>query len=183
MACERKRNYGRICEKSWFNIDILVFRSIVEILDHIIGIAYIRQLVAQYVKGRDSDPITGLIHPVLSVPGTKPVAKLLKELQDRGDHAAIVIDEFGGVSGFVTIEDLVEEIVGEIWDEDETKVKKIIEEDYRSFVVHGSAEVSAIEELIGRKFEDLNCSTAAGFGRGAPRSCPGAWRSFRCVWN
>lgn len=131
-------------------------------IDHIIGIAYIRQLVAQYVKGRDSDPITGLIHPVLSVPGTKPVAKLLKELQDRGDHAAIVIDEFGGVSGFVTIEDLVEEIVGEIWDEDETKVKKIIEEDYRSFVVHGSAEVSAIEELIGRKFEDLNCSTAAG---------------------
>jgi putative hemolysin len=131
-------------------------------IDHIIGIAYIRQLVAQYVKGRDSDPIAGLIHPVLSVPGAKPVAKLLKELQDRGDHAAIVIDEFGGVSGLVTIEDLVEEIVGEIWDEDETKVKKIIEEDSRSFVVHGSAEASAIEELVGRKFEDLNCSTAAG---------------------
>jgi CBS domain containing-hemolysin-like protein len=131
-------------------------------IDHIIGIAYIRQLVAQYVRGKDSDSIAGLIHPVLSVPGTKPVAKLLKELQERGDHAAIVIDEFGGVSGLVTIEDLVEEIVGEIWDEDETKVKRIIEEDSRSFVVHGSAEVSAIEELIGKKFEDLNCATAAG---------------------
>jgi putative hemolysin len=131
-------------------------------IDHIVGIAYIRQLVAQYVKGKDAEPITGMIYPVLFVPGTKPVAKLLKELQERGDHAAIVIDEFGGVSGLVTIEDLVEEIVGEIWDEDETKVKKVIEEDAGNYIVHGSAEISVIEELVGKNYEDLNCSTTAG---------------------
>lgn len=118
--------------------------------------------MAAYVKGRESDPITGLINPVLFVPGTKPVSKLLKDLQERGDHAAIVIDEFGGVSGLVTIEDLVEEIVGEIRDEDEAKVSKIIEEGPGSYVVRGSTELSRFEELAGRKFENLNCSTAAG---------------------
>jgi putative hemolysin len=131
-------------------------------IDHIIGIAYIRQLMAEYLKGKESDPIAGLIKPVLFVPGTKPVAKLLKELQERGDHTAIVIDEFGGVAGLVTIEDLVEEIVGEIRDEDEAKISKIIEEGPRGFVVRGSTELSRFEELTGRKFENLNCSTAAG---------------------
>jgi len=133
-----------------------------EDLDRIVGIVYIRQLLAQYVKGREGEPITGIIRPVLSVPETKPVSKLLKELQDRGDYTAIVIDEFGGVSGLVTIEDLVEEIVGEIWDEDEVKVKKIIEENPRTFVLHGSAEVFDIEKLTGKTFDEWNCSTAAG---------------------
>jgi putative hemolysin len=131
-------------------------------LDHIVGIAYIRQLMAEYAKGKESDPIAGLVNPAMFVPGTKPVSKLLKELQERGDHTAIVIDEFGGVSGLVTIEDLVEEIVGEIWDEDEAKVNKVIEEGPKSFVVHGSTELSRLEELTGKRFEDLNCSTAAG---------------------
>jgi putative hemolysin len=131
-------------------------------MDHIIGIAYIRQLMAELVQGRESQPIAGLVNPVLFVPGTKPVSKLLKDLQQRGDHTAIVIDEFGGVAGLVTIEDLVEEIIGEIRDEDEAKISKIIEEGPRSFVVRGSTELSRIEDLTERKFEGLNCSTVAG---------------------
>jgi len=131
-------------------------------MDHIIGIAYIRQLMAQYVKGRESDPITALINPVLFVPETKPVSKLLKDLQERGDHTAIVIDEFGGVAGLVTIEDLVEEIVGEIRDEDEAKVNKVIEEGPRTFIVRGSTELARLEELADRKFANVNCSTVAG---------------------
>lgn len=131
-------------------------------MDHIIGIAYIRQLMAELIQGRESQPISGLVNPVLFVPGTKPVSKLLKDLQQRGDYTAIVIDEFGGVAGLVTIEDLVEEIIGEIRDEDEAKVSKIIEEGPRSFVVRGSTELSRIEELTDRKYDDLNCSTVAG---------------------
>jgi putative hemolysin len=133
-----------------------------EDMDHIIGIAYIRRLMAEYVKERESDSIAGLINPVMFVPGTKPVSKLLKELQERGDHTAIVIDEFGGVAGLVTIEDLIEEIIGEIRDEDEAKVSKVIEDGPRSYVVRGSTELPRLEELAGRKFENLNCSTAAG---------------------
>ncbi len=131
-------------------------------IDHIIGIAYIRQLMAEYAKGRESDPILSLVNPALFVPETKPVSKLLKELQERGDHAAIVIDEHGGVAGMVTIEDLVEEIVGEIRDEDEAKVSKIIEEGSKSFVMRGSIEISRFEELVGRNYEQLNCATVAG---------------------
>lgn len=131
-------------------------------IDHIIGIAYIRQLMAEYVRGKDSDPIAALINPVLFVPETKPVSKLLKELQERGDHAAIVIDEYGGVAGLATIEDLVEEIIGEIRDEDEVKVSKVIEDGPRTYMVRGSTELSRLEELTGRKFEYLNCSTVAG---------------------
>ncbi len=131
-------------------------------LDHIIGIAYIRQLMAECAKGRDADPLTGLIRPALFVPETKPVSRLLKELQGRGDHAAIVIDEFGGVAGLVTIEDLIEEIVGEIRDEDQAKVSEIVEEGPRSYAVGGSAPIQRLEELTGKKFAGLDCTTTAG---------------------
>ena len=138
---------------------IPIFR---ENMDHIVGIAYIRQLMAEYSKERESDPITGLVNPAMFVPDTKPVSKLLKELQEQGDHTAIVIDEYGGVAGLVTIEDLVEEIVGEIRDEDEAKVNKIIEEGFRTFVLRGSTELFRLEELAGMKFESMNCATVAG---------------------
>jgi putative hemolysin len=131
-------------------------------MDHIIGIVYIRQLMAELIHGHESHSIMGLVNPVLFVPGTKPVSKLLKDLQQRGDHAAIVIDEFGGVAGLATLEDLVEEIVGEIRDEDEAKISRIIEEGPRCFVVRGSTELSRLEELANKKFEDMNCSTVAG---------------------
>jgi magnesium and cobalt transporter len=118
--------------------------------------------MAEYVKGKDSDLITGLINPVLFVPETKPVSKLLKELQEKGDHTAVVIDEYGGVAGLATIEDLVEEIIGEIRDEDEAKVSKVIEEGPRTYMVRGSTELSRLEELTDKKFENPNCSTVAG---------------------
>jgi len=161
VACDETATIGELREimVQYRHSRIPVYRGD---MDHIVGIAYIRQLVAEYVKGRDSDAIAPLINPVLFVPETKPVSKLLKELQERGDHVAIVIDEHGGVAGLVTIEDLVEEIIGEIRDEDEAKINKIIEEGPRAFVIRGSTELSLLEELAGRKWEDLNCSTVAG---------------------
>ncbi|HSW38414.1 MAG TPA: hemolysin family protein [Acidobacteriota bacterium] len=133
-----------------------------ENIDHVIGVVYMRRLLAHYAEGGAPGGISSLINPVMFVPGTKPVAKLLKELQGCGDHIAIVIDEYGGVSGLITIEDLVEEIVGEIRDEDEAKINKIVEEGKNSYVVHGSTELNGLEDLIGRRFETSNCSTVAG---------------------
>jgi CBS domain containing-hemolysin-like protein len=131
-------------------------------LDHIIGIAHIRQLLAHFTQGRESDPIGTLVYPALFVPETKPVSTLLKELQARGDHTAIVIDEFGGVAGLVTMEDLLEEIVGEIRDEDQAHVSEVVEESPRSYVLRGSVELYRLEELSGKKFDDTDCSTVAG---------------------
>jgi CBS domain containing-hemolysin-like protein len=138
---------------------IPIFRDDV---DHIVGVAYIRQLLAQYSQGKESEPIGSLIHPALFVPETKRVSALLKELQTRGDHMAIVIDEFGGVAGLVTIEDLVEEIVGEIRDEDQAKVSEIVEESQRSYLFRGSTELHHLEELAGKKFTGRDASTVAG---------------------
>ena len=132
-------------------------------MDHVIGIAYIRQLVARYTQGKGDEPIGNLIHPALFVPETKRVSALLKELQMRGDHMAIVIDEFGGVVGLVTIEDLVEEIVGEIHDEDQVQVNAILEESPRNYILRGSTELYHLEDLVGKKFSGQDVSTVAGF--------------------
>ncbi len=161
VACDEKASIGELRDTmvESRHSRIPIYRGD---MDHIVGIAYIRQLMSEYVKGKEFDPITGLINPVLFVPETKPVSKLLKELQERGDHTAIVIDEYGGVAGLVTIEDLVEEIVGEIHDEDEARINKIIEEGPRTYVIRGSTELARLEELAGRKFESLESSTVAG---------------------
>ncbi len=131
-------------------------------LDHVIGLAYIRHLLAHFSHGKESDPVRVLVRPALFVPETKPVAKLLKELQERGDHAALVVDEFGGVSGLITMEDLLEEIVGEIRDEDQANAPEIADEGGRSYVVRGSLELSRLEELAEKKFEKHEFTTVAG---------------------
>lgn len=161
VACPESATMGELREIMVQNRHsrIPIYR---EDMDHIVGIAYIRQLLAQFSRSKESDPISNLVHPALFVPETKRVSDLLKELQERGDQAAIVIDEFGGVSGLVTMEDLLEEIVGEIRDEDQAKVSEIIEESDRSYVVRGGTEVHKLEELTGRKFEGLESSTVAG---------------------
>ncbi|MBN2242194.1 MAG: HlyC/CorC family transporter [Acidobacteria bacterium] len=161
VACDEKVSIAELRNTmvQWKHSRIPVYR---DDMDHIVGIVYIRQLMAACAEGKETDSIAGLVNPVLSVPGTKPVSKLLKELQARGDHAAVVIDEFGGVAGLVTIEDLVEEIIGEIRDEDEAKVSKIIEEGPGSFVIRGSTELWMLEDRVRKKFGDFNCSTVGG---------------------
>jgi len=161
IACDEKVSIAELRETmvQYKHSRIPIYR---DDMDHIIGIVYIRQLMAAYAKGGETESIAGLVNPVLSVPGTKPVSKLLKELQARGDHAAIVIDEFGGVAGLVTIEDLVEEIIGEIRDEDEAKVSKIVEEGPRSFVIRGSTELEMFEDRVKKKFSNFEGSTIGG---------------------
>jgi putative hemolysin len=102
------------------------------------------------------------------VPETKLVSELLRELQHENLRMAIVIDEYGGVAGVVTIEDLVEEIVGEIRDEREGRAAAIVRENDYSYVVPGSTDADHLEELFGQQLEDFNldeweATTVAGF--------------------
>jgi len=94
------------------------------------------------------------------VPESKLVSDLLREMQKSNIRMAIVVDEYGGVAGLVTIEDLVEEIVGEIGDEHEKA--QFVREDDHSYVVPGSMDVDRLDELFGRRPEGHESSTIAG---------------------
>ena len=95
-----------------------------------------------------SQPITPLIRPAHFVPETKRVPELLKEFQRKRVQAALVVDEYGGTAGLVTIEDLLEEIVGEIRDEYDVEVEPVLEEPDGSFVFSGRTHVRELAERL-----------------------------------
>jgi CBS domain containing-hemolysin-like protein len=140
-------------------------------LDNIEGVVHERDLLRMWQKADKSDSFRSLVKPVNFVPETKPVDDLLQEMKDKGDHLVIVVDEYGGVSGLITMEDLIEEIVGEIHDESESDGDKVIEESKGVYVVPGSLELGALEEKLGIPLvADTECTTVGGavvelFGR------------------
>ncbi len=131
-------------------------------VDNIEGIVIAKDLLEYADDKYKNDSIEPLIRPVYYAPESMKVSELLKELQRRKQKLAVVVDEHGGVSGLVTIEDLVEEIVGEIQDEydrEETQIEKRGPADY---VVSGDAEVEEIEELFNLEFAEESYITIGG---------------------
>jgi putative hemolysin len=103
-----------------------------------------------------------LIRPIRLVPETKPVNDLMRELQKDGVHMAVVVDEYGNTAGLVTMEDMVEVIVGEIHDEHEPE-RDVVEQGDGSYLVSGSFDVDRLHELVGyRPEEDTVSSTVGG---------------------
>ena len=136
-----------------------VFR---ESLDNIAGIIYIKDLVALDAAD-DSGPITPLVRPAVVVPETKRVPELLKQFQRQQTQSAIVVDEYGGTAGLVTIEDLLEEIVGEIRDEYDVESEPIVEERSGCYVFSGKVNVDEIEERLGTHVEREGFETVGGY--------------------
>jgi putative hemolysin len=132
-------------------------------IDNVEGIIYVRDLLQRWAEGKESDLIAPLVRPVYFVPETKPVAQLLEEMQKVHVQLAMVIDEYGGVAGLVTVEDILEEIVGEIEDEDigGEDLKEIVECD-GCYEVLGSTEIGKIERLFDMEIEDDDFTTIAG---------------------
>jgi CBS domain containing-hemolysin-like protein len=128
------------------------------------GMIYVRDLLECWPNGKEDEPITSLVRPVYFVPETKPVAELLEEMQKAHAHLAMVIDEYGGVSGLVTVEDILEEIVGEIEDEDigGEELKEIVEACEGCYEVQGSTEIGKIERLFDLEIEADDFTTIAG---------------------
>lgn len=133
-------------------------------IDNIEGIIYVRDLLQAWAKGREEEPIDGLLRDVYLVPETISAALLLKKMQTEHIQIAIVIDEYGGVAGIITLEDIIEEIVGEIEDEDieEEEIIEIIEGEDGYFDVLGSTEIDKIERLFDLELEDEDYTTIAG---------------------
>ncbi len=117
-------------------------------IDNIEGMVIAKDLLKYAEDKYKNEPIIPLIRPVYFVPESMKVAELLNEFQKRKQKLAIVVDEHGGVSGLVTMEDLVEEIVGEIKDEYDIDEAQIIEKGPFEYIVSGEAEVEKLEEIF-----------------------------------
>ena len=129
-----------------------------ESLDHITGIAFARDLLAVKDTDAATRTVAQLQRPALFIPETKKVNELLREMQRQKQHMGIVIDEYGGVAGLVTIEDLIEAIVGEIEDEHDTDADgdAPVAEPEGTWVVQGSFEVDRLRELLEESGEDAD---------------------------
>ena len=134
-------------------------------LDNVEGIAYARDILTYLLRSKESFtlPVKILIRPPLFIPESKTLEGLLRDFQQLRTHMAIVVDEYGGVSGVVTIEDLLEEIVGEMEDEFdvlETAIERINENE---FVVDARTSMDEINELLNVSVEGDGFDTLGGF--------------------
>jgi CBS domain containing-hemolysin-like protein len=133
-----------------------------ETIDHIIGFVHVRDMFELDPSDRRGRLVKGLARPIRFVPETKPVNDLLREMQADGAHMAIVIDEYGNTAGLATMEDMVEEIVGEIHDEHEPE-RDVRKETEGSFVVAGSLDLDRLRDLLGfRPTEETESTTVGG---------------------
>ena len=135
-----------------------------EDIDNVIGILYIKDLFVQIIKNTAQEiDVRELLRAPYFVPENKNIDVLFRELQDTKNHMAILIDEYGGFSGIVTIEDLIEEVMGNIfdeYDEYEQDVRKIDEETYE---VSGLLSIDEVNELLDVDLQSNNSDTIGGF--------------------
>ncbi len=134
-----------------------------ENLDNILGIVVVKDLIQLEGTEGSSHPITGLIRPATFVPETKRVPELLKEFQRKQVQLAIVVDEYGGTAGLATLEDLLDEIVGEIRDEYDVETEPVVEEGNGSWVFSGKVNIDEVRERLGIEIEPQGSDTVGGF--------------------
>jgi CBS domain containing-hemolysin-like protein len=133
-----------------------------ETIDHIVGFVHVRDMFELDEQDRAFRLVKELVRPIRFVPETKPVSDLLREMQADGAHMAIVVDEYGNTAGLATMEDMVEEILGEIHDEHEPE-RDVQKEGEGSFVVAGSLDLDRLQELLGfRPAEETESTTIGG---------------------
>lgn len=132
-------------------------------IDNVEGFIYVRDLLQCWAEGQEPESIASLVRPVYFVPETKAVADLLEEMQKAHVQLSMVIDEYGGVAGLVTVEDILEEIVGEIEDEDiGGDEAEIVGGSEGVYEVLGSTEIGKIERLFDMEIEADDFTTIAG---------------------
>jgi CBS domain containing-hemolysin-like protein len=130
-------------------------------LDNIIGIVFVKDLVA--LPPAAEPPLTTLMRAAYMVPESKRVSELLKEMQIRQAQMAIVVDEYGGTAGLATVEDLLEEIVGEIRDEYDVESETVVDEGNGLFVFSGKVSVDEVRDRLGVEIEREGFETLGGY--------------------
>jgi CBS domain containing-hemolysin-like protein len=130
--------------------------------DHIVGLAYLKDLVQRSRRGQGDQKVRVALRPAVFVPEQKRVAELLREMQKQQFHMAMVIDEYGGTSGLVTLEDLLEEIVGEITDEYDVEEPGVERLAGGALRVPGRMSIHDVNEELGIDFPDDEWDTVGG---------------------
>jgi putative hemolysin len=131
-------------------------------IDTIVGIVHVKDMF-EAIRSQSSGEITRFMREAYFVPESKKVSELLREFQRRHLWMAIVVDEYGGVSGLVTVEDLLEEIVGEISDEHEDERESISKISDGVYSVSGKENIESVRELFGRGPQEGEFTTVGGF--------------------
>ncbi|MBV9302393.1 MAG: HlyC/CorC family transporter [Acidobacteriaceae bacterium] len=130
-------------------------------IDNVIGFVHVRDMFELDPEDRQSRVLKDLIRPVELVPETKPVSDLLRDMQTHGSHIVIAVDEYGNTAGVATMEDLVEEILGEIRDEHEPD-RDVHQESEHVFVAPGSLDLDRLQDLLNFRPEGDTESTTLG---------------------
>ena len=134
-------------------------------IDDVAGIAYLRDASSFMLRRPDeaeSAPVTRIMKPAIFVPEVQRADKLLRQMQRESNHLALVVDEYGGISGLVTLEDLIEELLGEITDEHDRDAPEVVAQEDGSFLVNARLSVEDLGELFDLELEDDDVDTVGG---------------------
>jgi putative hemolysin len=148
-----------------------------ENLDNILGVVFVKDLI-RIADDRNHPGLHALVRPGTFVPETKRVSELLKEFQRKQAQLAIVVDEYGGTAGLVTLEDLIEEIVGEIRDEYDVETEPVVEEGDGSFVFSAKVNFDEVRERLDVEIEPEGFETVGGYVLTRVGRVPSAGESF-----
>lgn len=132
-----------------------------ENIDNIIGVAYIKDIIFS-MKNKNTK-IKNLVKEAFFIPETKLINEVFEELRKNRKQIAIVVDEYGGTSGIVTMEDILEEIVGEIYDEYDTIDEPIKAIDENTFIINGNVAIFDVEDILDIEIEDGDYDTISGY--------------------
>lgn len=152
-----------------------------ESIDKIMGILYVKDLFSNMPKLGEEFVITDYLRPPYFVPETKIIGDLLREFRGRKLHVAIVVDDYGGVAGLVTLEDILEEIVGEIQDEHDSEPEESCLQPDGSYIVDASLRFEKLEEILDTEFQQDENDTVGGLIYDLVGSVPSAGTKVR--WN
>jgi magnesium and cobalt transporter len=161
----------------WIDINASLPKTIAEVIkaahsrfpvyeenrDNVIGVLLAKDLLRH--SQEEDFQIRDWLRPAVFIPESKRLSVLLKDFRDHRNHLAVVVDEYGGVAGLVTIEDVLEQIVGDIEDEHDTDdiEDNIIKTENDKYRIRGITELEQVNESLGTKFEDDDNDTIAGF--------------------
>jgi magnesium and cobalt transporter len=132
-------------------------------IDHVLGVAHAKELLRHLTNGKERPAIRDILRPAYVVPESKKVHELLREMKEKQISIALVVDEYGGTAGIVTVEDLVEEIVGEIRDEYDAPEEEMVVLNEDEAIVDGRLAIDDINDRFNTQLQKEDFDSVGGF--------------------